>query len=267
MCACGCACGCRRQGGLCPGRILRWVLPARTIHNKQHTHTHTHAHTRTHTHTHARVQHTQHVHHTWAQEMTCGGYDGKVTAVDFNPKGDRMASAGEPRWAAHSTAQRSAAVLLAGGQGPGSCAVWDARAGVGGMVVAASGHPVSACTAGQPAACLPACQAATRTRCGTSAAAPPAPCPRSPWDTTPPSPARQGRPAARPPVQYPNPPVQYPPHPAGGALQPSANLLPASVTHARPPHASRCLLLPAGVAARRRGLAGDRGQGWAPAGV
>jgi WD40 repeat protein len=29
-----------------------------------------------------------------AQEMTCGGYDSKVTAVDFNPRGDRMASAG-----------------------------------------------------------------------------------------------------------------------------------------------------------------------------
>ncbi|KAI3436773.1 hypothetical protein D9Q98_006185 [Chlorella vulgaris] len=61
-------------------------------------------------------------------EMTCGGYDSKVTAVDFNPRGDRMASAGGDKntvWNFSGQPTGTLPTLTVGHQAPITCQAWQ----------------------------------------------------------------------------------------------------------------------------------------------
>lgn len=53
------------------------------------------------------------------QEMTCGGYDSKVTAVDFSPSGTRMASSGGDKNTVRGRGGRAWAWRGRAGQGSG----------------------------------------------------------------------------------------------------------------------------------------------------
>ncbi|KAL4457845.1 hypothetical protein ABPG75_012710 [Micractinium tetrahymenae] len=62
------------------------------------------------------------------QEMTCGGYDSKVTAVDFNPRGDRMASSGGDKntvWNFSGSPTGTMPTLAVGHYGAITCQAWQ----------------------------------------------------------------------------------------------------------------------------------------------